>query len=614
MAKQTPANRSIMGAEPEDIAKATTRLIQMRWGAGILVLVATAVCVHLLDLPLPAHILYPLGVCILAYNAVLVWVARKIYSPQPNLYLQHLQRFVVLQVALDWVSMTVFLHLTGGVSSPAIPIYAIHMLSVTILLPSPSPYIYIALGVGALVVIAVLERMAILPHYTVIPGLPPGLQLDLIYTMAQIAFFTMAATATVHLATLVMTRLREHERQVTALLETTQTVSSTLSLPEVLERLAISAAKALATSRASIRLLDETGEHLHMAVAHGLSEEYQTKGLVDVSRSQLDREALGGKVVIVKQTATDHRIQYPEQVLKEGIGSILVAPIIGRGSPLGVLRVYAGQSNRFTAGDAHFVLAIAQQGAVALENALAHETLQQADKERAQFVRTITHELRAPVSGAQSLLRVLLKLRKVKLNPQQRDILARVEARFDFLATLINDLLALAASKTAGFQKAPKPIDLQPILEDCIDQLAHEISEKQISMDYAVPDTKLTVCASAEGVAQIFSNLIGNAVKYTPPDGELTVHLTQQTGNAVITISDTGIGIPAIDLPHLWDEFFRASNARRSQIVGTGLGLSIVKRLVDSYGGMISVQSVEGKGTTFTVSLPITPIDEPSTS
>ncbi|MCK4693990.1 MAG: hypothetical protein KAT23_10170, partial [Anaerolineales bacterium] len=160
MAKQTPANRSIMGAEPEDIAKATTRLIQMRWGAGILVLVATAVCVQLLDLPLPAHILYPLGVCILAYNAVLVWVARKIYSPQPNLYLQHLQRFVVLQVALDWVSMTVFLHLTGGVSSPAIPIYAIHMLSVTILLPSPSPYIYIALGVGALVVIAVLERMA----------------------------------------------------------------------------------------------------------------------------------------------------------------------------------------------------------------------------------------------------------------------------------------------------------------------------------------------------------------------------------------------------------------------------------------------------------------------
>jgi signal transduction histidine kinase len=128
-------------------------------------------------------------------------------------------------------------------------------------------------------------------------------------------------------------------------------------------------------------------------------------------------------------------------------------------------------------------------------------------------------------------------------------------------------------------------------------------------MDYEAPDTKLTVCASAEGVAQIFSNLIGNAVKYTPADGELTVHLTQQTGNAVITISDTGIGIPAKDLPHLWDEFFRASNARRSQIIGTGLGLSIVKRLVDSYGGMISVQSVEGKGTTFTVSLPIAPID-----
>ncbi len=599
-----------MGAEPGDIANVTTRLIQIRWGAGILVLVATAVCVHLLGLPLPAHILYLVGVCILVYNAVLVWVARRLYSPKPTLHLRRLQRFVLLQVALDWLSMTVFLHLTGGVSSPAIPIYAIHMLSVTILLPSPSPYIYIALGVGALAAIAVLERMAILPHYTVIPVLPPGLQLDPIYIMAQIAFFTMAATATVHLATLVMTRLREHERQVTALLETTQTVSSTLSLPEVLEHLAISAAKALATSRASIRLLDETGEHLHMAVAHGLSEEYQTKGLVDVSRSPLDQEALSGNVVIVKQTATDQRIQYPKQVIKEGIGSILVAPIIGRGRPLGVLRVYADQPDRFTSGDADFVLAIARQGAVALENALAHETLQHADKERAQFVRTITHELRAPVSGAQSLLRVLLKLRKVKLNPQQRDILARVEARFDFLAALINDLLALAASKTAGFLKTPEPVALQPILGECIDQLAHEISEKRISMAYEAPDTMLTVCASAEGLAQIFSNLIGNAVKYTPPDGELTVHLTQRTGSAVITISDTGIGIPAKDLPHIWEEFFRASNARRSQIVGTGLGLSIVKRLVDSLGGMISVQSVEGKETTFTVSLLVTPLDK----
>jgi len=609
VANKTPAHRPIMAAEPGDIANVTTRLIQIRWVAGILVLVATAVCVHLLGLPLPDHMLYMIGVCILVYNAVLARVSQKIYSPEHTLYLRRLQRFVVLQVALDWLSMTVFLHLTGGVSSPAIPIFAIHMLMVAILLPSPSPYIYIALGIGTLVVIAVLERMGILPHYTVIPAFPSSLQLDPIYTMAQITFFAMAASATVYLATLISTQMHERERQLSALLETTQTVSSTLSLPEVLERLAISAAKALATSRSSIRLLDETGEHLHMAVAHGLSEEYQTKGLVDVSRSPLDQEALGGNVVIVEHAATDQRIQYPEHVLKEGIGSILVAPIIGRGRPLGVLRVYADQPDRFTSGDADFVLAIAQQGAVALENALAHETLQQADKERAQFVRTITHELRAPVSGAQSLLRVLLKLRKVKLNPQQRDIIARVEARFDFLATLINDLLALAASKTAGFQKTPKPIDLQPILEECIDQLAHEISEKQISMDYEAPDTKITVCASGEGLTQIFTNLIGNAVKYTPPDGELTVHLTQQTGNAVITISDTGIGIPAKDLPHLWEEFFRASNARQSQIVGTGLGLSIVKRLVDSYGGMIRVQSVEGKGTTFTVSLPITPID-----
>ena len=109
--------------------------------------------------------------------------------------------------------------------------------------------------------------------------------------------------------------------------------------------------------------------------------------------------------------------------MEEGIGSMLVVPIIGRDAPLGMLRVYADQPDRFTAEDIDFVLAIASQGAVAIENALAHEALQRADQARTQFVRTVTHELRAPVGGAQSLLRVLLGGMTGELNNQQREIL-----------------------------------------------------------------------------------------------------------------------------------------------------------------------------------------------
>jgi len=313
---------------------------------------------------------------------------------------------------------------------------------------------------------------------------------------------------------------------------------------------------------------------------------------------------------VVSDAVHDPRIQYPREVAQEGIGSMLVVPIIGRAGPMGVLRVYADQPKRFSATDVDFALAIASQGAVAIENAMAHEALRKADQARALFVRTVTHELRAPVSSAQSLTRVLLQGMTGEVNRQQREILARVEARLDALMELINDLLALAASKTVELQEPPRPLALLPILQHEVETLAQEACEKQIRLEFEAPTQELVVRATADGLTQIFRNLIGNAIKYTPPGGRVEVRVAAQPSRAEITVRDTGIGIPAEEMTHLWEEFFRASNARRSGIVGTGLGLSIVKRLVERFDGVISVHSAEGKGTTFTVILPLASADE----
>lgn len=610
MAEQPHAFRPPTPLLHAEVSLASSRLILTRWAAGLLVLLLTAVCVHLLGINLPETPLYVVGLGILAYNAALAWLSRRIDSPQAADYLLRLRRFVVLQVALDWVSMSVFLHLTGGVTSPAIPIFLIHMLMVTILLPRRSPYIYLALGTAALATIALAERHGLLPHHAVLPALPPDLHRDPLYILAQISFFTIAAFATVHLAVLVMARLRERERQIGALLQATQAVSSTLSLPDVLQHLARSAARALSMRRASIRLLDETGERMPMMAAYGLSEAYQNKGEVLLSRSALDREAMSGHPILVSDAVNDPRIQYPRHVAEEGIGSMLVVPIIGRAGPMGVLRVYADQPNRFSTTDVDFALAIASQGAVAIENAMAHEALRKADQARALFVRTVTHELRAPVSSAQSLTRVLLQGMSGDVNRQQREILSRVEARLNALMELINDLLALAASKTVELQESPRPLALLPILQHEVETLAQEAREKQIRLEFEAPSQELVVRATADGLTQIFRNLIGNAIKYTPPGGRVEVRVVAQPLRTEITVRDTGIGIPAEEMPRLWEEFFRASNARRSGIVGTGLGLSIVKRLVERFDGVISVHSVEGKGTTFTVILPLASVDE----
>ena len=589
-----------------DTAVNTARLIATRWAAGVTVLAATAFCVRVLALPLPEPALYALGGFILLYNAILAWLTRRARTPDDALYLRRTRRLVLLQVALDWLSMAVFLHLTGGATSPAITFFFLHVVMVTILLPGESPYVYAALAVGVVALIAALEGAGALPHYVVISGLPPDLHTNGLYVAGQVIFFAVALFAATYLTATIMARLRERERQIAALFQVTRDVSSSLDVTEVLEQLTRNAAEALAVPGASIRLLEERSEQLSMVASYGLSQTYLGKGPVSLSQSRLDREALAGRqAVVIREVATDSRVQYPRQMADEGIRSMLVVPIVGRRRPLGVLRVYSDEPDHFTADEADFVMAIARQGAAAIENALAHDALQRAEQERAQFVRMVTHELRAPVTGSQSLLRVLLRNLAGDMTAQQRDIISRLNARMDALLALVNDLLALAASKSVEMGEPPAPLPLQPAVRGVVDRLAALAEEKGVALSYDAPAAPLVVSATEDGLARIFDNLIGNAVKYTPEGGSVKVTVSARNGDATVVIADTGIGIPKDALHRLGEEFFRASNVKEAGITGTGLGVAIARQLIDSFGGRMNAESIEGEGTTISVTFPL---------
>ncbi len=221
------------------------------------------------------------------------------------------------------------------------------------------------------------------------------------------------------------------------------------------------------------------------------------------------------------------------------------------------------------------------------------------------FTNKVAHELRAPVAGAISLLRPLMRGLAGELNEQQRDILSRIETRLDILMELVNDLLTLATTQTVVAEEPLESISLQPVIKQVVDRLAVEAANKRIRLSFNAPPREIIVQATEKGLDCLMSNLIGNAIKYTVDGGDVAVTITDQAGATKITVSDSGIGIPAEDLPHIWDEFFRAKNARRSGLQGTGLGLSIVKGIVDHFGGSIEVRSAEGKGSTFVVSLPL---------
>jgi signal transduction histidine kinase len=391
------------------------------------------------------------------------------------------------------------------------------------------------------------------------------------------------------------------------LYDSAQAINSTLELDQVLGRIVRRTADAMNVRACSIRLLDESGARLNVAAVYGLSDSYVMKGDLVVAQNPLVREVLSGKVVAVDDVRTEKRLQYRAQALTEGIYSMLSAPLQGKKGPLGLIRAYSTDLNHFSEADASFFTAMASEGSLAIENAMAYRALGQLDEMKSKFVLMVTHELRSPVGVIRSLLRTMTGGYAGVLSEEQRDIVRRALHRADFLQALIDDLLDLAAGKNElGLKEERSAVRLDEIIRQVVERHETAARENHIELEYRPSkDGPATVSAGTEGLDRIFNNLVSNAVKYTSGGGRVSVALSLEMGIARVEISDTGIGIPEESLDHLFEEFYRAPNAKAQVKEGTGLGLAITRDLVTRYGGQISVQSKVGQGTTFVVTLPL---------
>ena len=176
------------------------------------------------------------------------------------------------------------------------------------------------------------------------------------------------------------------------------------------------------------------------------------------------------------------------------------------------------------------------------------------------------------------------------------------------MTALVNDLLDLGKIE-AGLDAPGEPVDLVPLLHDAADSVAPQAEAKRIALRVQAPP-RVDVTAPPARLRQALVNLVGNAVKYTPADGRVSVEASVTSGEPArvrVSVADSGIGIPARDLPRIFDKFYRVKNAATRDIPGTGLGLAITKSIIDAHGGRIWAESVEGAGTTFVFELPLEP-------
>ncbi len=599
-------------------------LIAVRWIAGAGVLSATWATGSLFGLRLAVGPLYAIGASILAYNTLFYWILTRVRreSLMPMVWANRLAH---LQIAADWVAMTLLIHLSGGVESPAILYFFFHLALASILLSTRATYLYVVLVTFLAGGTVLAEYVGILPHVPVVGFLPVPLYQNPAYVSGVLFFFVSAMLVVAYLSTSMTNRLRKREAEVVelgqslqraygrlqTLYEGAQAVSSTLDLQRVLDRLVQDTARAMGVRACSIRLLDETGARLRVVAVYGLSAAYVKKGDLELERNPLARQVLSGKTISVGDVRNELRLQFPAEAIAEGIRSMLTVPLPSKEGPLGLIRAYSDEVNHFADDDATFLSAIASQGSIAIENALAYQALGELDQMKSKFVRMVTHELRSPVSVVQSLLRTILAGYVGGMTDAQRDVVERALRRADFLQTLINDLLDLASGKVEVAATAVRaPVPLGEAVERVVKRFEITAREKQIQLEWQCGrcDGPITITATNEDVDRVLNNLVSNAVKYTSSGGRVSVQLHYVQDEACLEVSDTGIGIPPESMPHLFEEFYRAPNAKAQEKEGTGLGLAIVKDLVTRYGGRIVVQSKVGEGTKFSVTWPTTKV------
>lgn len=232
--------------------------------------------------------------------------------------------------------------------------------------------------------------------------------------------------------------------------------------------------------------------------------------------------------------------------------------------------------------------------------------LKELDRLKGDFVNTVSHDLRSPLTAILGYVELIERAGKV--NPQQAEFIKRVKSSVQTTTNLIDDLLKLGKVEVGSLDEVA-PVNLKLLVVTTLTNLQPLVQEKGQTLRLRRAGELPPVLGSRSQLAQLVDNLIGNAVKYTQPGGQIRVMLEEKQNQLILHVMDNGPGIPLEDQGRIFEKFYRASNVE-SSIPGTGLGLAIVKTIVDNHRGRIWVDSKPGEGSVFTVVLPLARTDK----
>ena len=379
-------------------------------------------------------------------------------------------------------------------------------------------------------------------------------------------------------------------------MEISRDLASTLDLDILLRRIVAAAAALCHAEQASILLFDQSGQELHFEASTNLNQP-QIRGLIiPVDASIAGWIVTHRQPIILSDVSHDSRhYGMISQVTKTETTTLLGVPLITKDKVIGALETINKKSGAFTEEDKEILTTLGAQAAVAIENA---RLFQQSD-----WISELVHELRTPLSSLSTAVHIVL--RSDVPDEQRQRISQIIRDEISRLSNLTLSFLDLSRLESGRAQFQMNTFDLKRMLEDCCEMELPRAAEKNLDLNLWVEPNLPRLTADQDKIKQVVINLINNGIKYNRPGGKVDVSASTDEHGFILSVSDTGPGIPQESMPNLFTRFYRVPGTEKMS-TGTGLGLSICKRIVEAHHGRIEVQSEVGTGTTFKVFLPIT--------